>query len=401
LLEKIQKKPPMQVNRVENELLLCCATAYSDLAKVDRIRALVQNQIEWSYVLRMARKHGLVPLLYQNLKETQLDGIPEHIVDTVRDQFRTITIRNLTLTAQMLRLADLFQQNGIPAIPYKGPTLGLMAYGDVCLRQFSDLDFLIHRQQVIRVKELLLTEGYEPEYHLRPAEESIYLGNECEYNFYSANKRILVELHWDIVQRYFSCNLDVEEFWNHLKPVSLLGREVMTFSPEHLLLILCVHGGGKHQWEMLGWISDVAQLVKTNKTMNLEWVMEMAFRSGIERMVLLGLYLAWNLLSADLPTFITERIKKDKVLKFLAKRVHTNIFNEVEGSPGEFERIAFYLKQRERVRDKVRYCVRRLFTSTEKDWSLLRFPAPLFPFYRFLRPFRLVRKYGRQALGLG
>jgi hypothetical protein len=391
----------MQVSRVENELLLCCATNYGGPEKANRIKELVQNEIDWSYILLMAWKHGLVPLLYQNLKDAQSDGIPEDIVDTLRDQFRAITIRNLTLTAQVLRLVDLFQGNDIPAIPYKGPTLGLMAYGDVCLRQFVDLDFLIHRQCVTRVKELLRSEGYEPEYHLSPAGELIYLNNECEYNFFSTDKKILVELHWDVVQKYFSCNLEVEEFWNHLKPVSLLGREVMTFAPEHLLLIVCVHSGGKHQWEMLGWISDVAQLVKTNETMNMEWVMETAFHSGIERMVLLGLYLAWSLLSADLPSFIIERIKNDKALKSLAERVHTNIFNEAEGSPGECERFAFYLKQRERVRDKVRYCVRRLFTSTEKDWSLLKLPSSLYPLYRFIRPLRLMEKFGCGLLRKG
>jgi hypothetical protein len=202
-----------------------------------------------------------------------------------------------------------------------------------------------------------------------------------------------VELHWDIVQNYFSCNLDLEEFRKHLKPVSLLGREVMTFSPEPLLLILCVHHGGKHHWEILGWISDVAHLINAHEDMNWEWIAETASRSGISRMLFLGLYLARELLFEDLPDLITKRIKDETIVKSLAERVCTKIFDEAENPTGEFERFVLYLKQRERLRDKTRYCLRRFFTCTEKDWSLLKLPPTLSSLYNLIRPMRLTGKY--------
>lgn len=383
---------------MENELLLCCASPFDDVPKAGRIKELVQRDIDWPYVLQMARTHGLIPLLYQNLKEMHPEDIPEGIMVTLRDQFRKISISNLLLTSQMVKLLGLFQSNGIAAIPYKGPILGLQAYGDVCLRQFCDLDFLIHKHDFIKAKELLELVGYRPEYHLSSAEESIYLNNECEYNFCSVNRKVLVELHWDIVQKYFSCNLDVGEFWRYLKPISLLGREIMTLSPEHLLLVLCVHHGGKHHWETLGWVSDVAHLIHTNKDMDWERVVEMASRSGISRMLLLGFCLAKHLLYIDLPDLVTKRLNEETIVKSLAERVCAKIFSEAENSTPEFERFSLYLKQRERLRDKTRYCLRRFFTSTEKDWSLLRLPPVLSSLYKLIRPIRLTGKYGLKLL---
>jgi len=391
----------MIVNRPENELLLCCGTALNSPGKVSRIRRLTQGGIDWSYLTRTARRHGVMPLLYWNLKEIHFETVPEGVLKELCNEYRINMIRNLFLTAKLFNLLDLFQTNGISAIPYKGPTLSVLAYGDICLRHFVDLDFIVHRDDVLRAKELLLSVGYRPEYVLSPDQELAYLQHECEYNFFHDHKNILIELHWDIVQKYFSCHFDVNKLWDDLKPVSLLGKEVMTLSPEKLLLVLCVHNGGKHQWEMLEWICDIAQLIGVRKDLDWERILDSAFRSGIERILFLGLYLAKDMLGAEVPDEMNRKLENDPAISSLAEEVRKRIFAETENIPGEAERFVFYLRMRENFKDKMQYCFRRLFTSTEKDWSLLRLPAPLFPLYRFLRPFRLVKKFGRQALGLG
>jgi len=391
----------MIVDRLENELLLCCGTALNSPGKVSRIRRLTQGGIDWPYLIRTARRHGVMPLLYWNLKEIHFETVPEGVLKELCNEYRINMIRNLFLTAKLFNLLDLFQTNGISAIPYKGPTLSVLAYGDICLRHFVDLDFIVHRHDVLRAKELLLSVGYRLEYVLSPDQELAYLQHECEYNFFDGHRNILVELHWDIVQKYFSCHFDVNKLWDDLKPVSLLGKEVMILSPEKLLLVLCLHNGGKHQWEMLEWICDIAQLIGVRKDLDWGRILDNAFRSGIERILFLGLYLARDMLGTEVPDEMNRKLENDKAIPSLAEEVRKRIFAETENIPGETERFVFYLRMRENLRDKMQYCFRRLFTPTETDWSLLRLPAPFFPFYRFLRPFRLVNKFGRQALGLG
>jgi hypothetical protein len=391
----------MIVDRPENDLLLCCATSFSSREKLSRIRGLIQGNIDWAYLIRTARRQGVMPLLYWNLKETHFETVPESVLKELCNEYRINMIRNLFLTAKLFNLLDLFKSNGISAIPYKGPTLSVLAYGDISLRHFVDLDFIVHKNDVLKAKQLLLLEGYRPEYVLPPDQEVAYLQHECEYNFFHDHKNILIELHWDIVQKYFSCHFDVNKIWDDLGAVSLLGRQVMTVSPEQMLLILCLHNGGKHQWETLGWICDIAQLIGVRKDLEWERILDTAFRSGIERILFLGLYLAKDMLGADIPNEINKRLMNDKAIPSLAEEVHKRTFTETESLPGEAERFVFYLRMRENLKDKMQYCFRRLFTSTQTDWSLLRLPAPLFPFYRFLRPFRLVKKFGREALGLG
>ena len=391
----------MPVSRIENELLLCCGTTMNSPGKVSRMRSLIQGGIDWSYLIRTARRHGVMPLLYWNLKEIHFETVPEGAVKELCNEYRSNMIQSLFLTAKLFNLLDLFQSNNISAIPYKGPTLSVLAYGDICLRHFNDLDLIIRKQDVLKAKELLLSNGYRPEYTLPPDQEMAYLQHECEYNFFDDHRKILIELHWDIVQKYFSCHFDVNKLWDDLKPVSLLNRQVMTLPAEQLLLILCLHHGGKHQWETLAWIADVAQLISLQQDMDWERVVNQAAESSIKRILFLGLYLAKDMLGAKVPDEITSKLENDSAIPSLAKEVYKRIFTETESLPGEAERFVFYVRMREKFKDKMQYCFRRLFTPTKTDWSLLRLPAPLFPFYRFLRPFRLVKKFGRQALGSG
>jgi len=391
----------MQVSRIENELLLCCGTTLNSPEKLSCIRRLTQGGIDWPYLIRTARRHGVMPLLYWNLKEIHFETVPEGVVKELCNEYRINMIRSLFLTAKLFSLLDLFQSNNISIIPYKGPTLSVLAYGDICLRHFIDLDLIIRKEDVLKAKELLLSNGYRPEYVLPPDQEIAYLQHECEYNFFDDHRKIPVELHWEIVQKYFSCHFDVDKLWDELKPVSLLNRQVMTLPPEQLLLILCLHNGAKHQWEMLGWIADIAQLISIHKNMDWEKVMEQAVESSIERILFLGLYLAKDMLGAEVPHEINRKLENDPAIPSLAEEVRKRTFTETENIPGEAERFVFFLRMRENFKDKMQYCFRRLFTSTKTDWSLLRLPAPLFPLYRFLRPIRLMKKFGVKALRAG
>jgi len=385
--------------RLEDLLLLSCATTNVDAERAARIRELTQGDIDWPYLVQIAHRHGVMPLLYKNLRENALEIVPEAILSELRKLFRSNTLHNLILTSRLLQVLDLFKAHNLPAIPYKGPALSVLAYGDIDLRQFCDIDLFIHQQDVFKAKEALLLKGYKPEKNLTPAQESVYLKNECEYDFYSGDGKVLLELHWNIVKPYYSCSFDMEALWDNLKPLSLLGKEVMTLSPEESLLIICIHHGGKHQWEMLGWISDVAQLIVNHRGMDWERVMKQAVQSGIERMLLLGLSLAKDLIGVEMPDVIVRRIAGDRVIKSFVPRIAEQIFDQRNNRPGEMKGFISYLRMRERMRDKARYCIGRLLTSTENDWAALKLPAPLFFLYRFIRPFRLAKKYFPQLFG--
>src|SRR5262249_7263798 len=154
-----------------------------------------------------------------------------------------------------------FAANGVPAIPYKGPTLAVAAYGRVGLREFSDLDILVKKADVLRAKELLVADGFTAGPPLTDAQERALVESQHAYCLTRPDRSVLVELHWEVSPRHVSLPFQPERLWQRLDPVMLAGRPVMALAPEVLLPTLCEHGA-KHLWERLAWICDIAELVR-------------------------------------------------------------------------------------------------------------------------------------------
>ena len=393
---KAQRRALAPVDTPEAELLLCCARISEESERAAQIRSLLRKEIDWPYLLTTALRHGMMPLLYWHLDSACPEAVPKAAMDRLRERFHDNTRRNLFLTGELLRLLDLFEAQGIPIVPYKGPALAASVYGNLALRHIHDLDILVHRQDVPRAKELLVSSGYRPEYKLTRAQEAAFLQYECEHPFTRGDGAGIVDLHWEIMPRYLSFPLDTQGLWRRLEPVSLGGKTVLTLSAEDLLLILCVHGS-KHLWRRLAWIRDVAGLVQVDRGMDWERVTRQADTLGGSRMLSLGLLLARDLLESALPEGILQRAQGDPVAEALAADVRERLFREVDDRPDLFEESIFHpfrLRMRERLRDRVRYCIRTAMTPGVADWESLSLPPVFSPLYYVLRPLRLAGKYG-------
>jgi hypothetical protein len=394
----------VQFGRRENELLLCCARAVRSPETAAGIGALLHESMDWEHLLRTAHRHGLAPLLYWHLDAVCSDAVSEDALRRLREHYRANSLRNLFLTKELLRLLSAFEEHGVPAIPYKGPTLAASVYGNLALREFNDLDILVPQDDVPRAKEVLLSMGYQARYNLTPAQEAVFLRDQREYPFRREDEKCAVELHWRIAEKDFF-PLDTERLWERLDRISLVGNIVPNLSPEDTLLVLCVHGS-RHVWQRLGWICDVAELIRVHQEdLKWEWLMAQAGSLSSERVLLLGLYLASDLLGTVLPERVSQRIGADQKVRALAARTREQLFEEpklpagfLEGHEGAPAFHGSHLKVKERLRDKSRYLIRKTTALRGEDWELLPLPNFLFPLYYLLRTVRLGGKYGLKLL---
>ena len=124
---------------------------------------------------------------------------------------------------------------GINAIPYKGPTLAVLAYGNFALRHFEDLDFVLPQEQVTRALHVLEAAGFQSSLDPTVARDArlIAEGQLGQYCFFSAKSNTLVELHSEKTLRYFPAPLEWQDLRHGLLPVSIGDREVHTFSIEN------------------------------------------------------------------------------------------------------------------------------------------------------------------------
>ena len=385
----VAKTQPVRAGvRPEIELMLCCARTRSDDEVVARLRELLDGALDWEFALRFAESHSLIPLLYFHLHAHAPEKVPPAVYEKLRDQYRRISALNVYLSGELRRLLKLFAAHSIEAIPYKGPALAAKAYGNIALRHFGDLDILVRQRDVLRVMELLVAEGYALHPPLNDVQQALMLRTQCNLPFTRDGRRLIVEIHWRVSARLFSSPLDEESLWENSGLDSFEGTTIKTLAPEDLLLSLCVHGA-KHLWERLSWIADIAQLLEVYPDLNWSRLLERARRSGTERMLLLGLYVAHDLLGAKLPAHVTAQFELDAGITMLAGQIYSRLFAEGSEASGMSGYFLFQLKARRRLRDKFNYC-RYVVSPTEEDLTMLSLPAPLSFVYYLLRPLRML-----------
>jgi hypothetical protein len=367
----------------EHKLLLCCAGTTLDAKRQQRIKALVKENLNWEYLIETASRQSVLPLLYQTLNTTCREAIPNQVLDQLQTRFRKNTISNLLSTAEMCRLVRLFQSHKIEVIPFKGPTLALSAYGDLALRQFHDIDFLIRKPDVLQAKEILLAEKYKPQVECNAST----IDTNHEFPF---KKVAYLELQTEMLHRKFAFAINDDDLWQDLVELDIDGTVVHTLSPENLLVVLCAHGT-QSLWKRLIWICDIAELIGACQ-LNWDTVHRRAQTLGAKRMIRLGLCLANNLLGAQLPDQMLEEIETDRVVAKLARQTIDNLFHTSTNFYQEMDQGLFYIQSRERLRDRTLCYWRMATTPTEIDRRLIDLPPRLAFLYYGLRPLRLIGK---------
>lgn len=379
--------------RGEHELLLQCARTRVCEDDARRVRALARAGLDWDYLVGLARRHTVLPLLQRQLEAHAGDAAPFDVRRTLGEKFRANAARNLLLAGELVRITRRLEALGVGALAYKGPALAASAYGDLTLRRFLDLDIIVRRRDVPRARALLRSLGFGATGGLSPSQEDVLLRSQHNLALARDGGRLTVELHWDVAQRRFAAVPLTESVWARAVAVRVGGGEVKSLAPEDLLVALCVHGA-KHFWERLAWVCDVAELLGSNPNLDWQLVGALARDSRVERMLMLGLDLASGLLGAPLPEELRRRARADAAASRLSVEVARRMFDGAEFAPlGTVRGLRFNLRARPRLLDKVRY-FRFALTPTDKDLAALRLPPNLSFAYYFLRPLRLLRREG-------
>jgi hypothetical protein len=376
---------------LDNEwlLLLAACSASPQQEKIERIRARLQSPIRWKSLFALADRHGAQPLLHQALSGLD-DAIPADELRTLMQNYQTNLIKTLLVSRELIRIVDRLSALGIEVMPYKGPALAEVLYGDVAMRQSGDIDLLIRPQDFPRVRNAASELGYTPHLALSEKEERAYLKSGYECAFDGAAGPNLLEVQWAIQPRFYAVDLDMDALFQRGMTVSVAGQQMKTPCSEDLFLILAVHAA-KHVWGRLVWLCDLAQLM-TFPTLKWDVVGSQAKKLGVARILRVTVHLANHLLGATIPAAAHENLPPDGETTTLAEEIQEHIGSDTEYNVESFAYFRLMLRLRERRADQLRFVQRLALTPGPSEWKAVRLPAPLFPLYRVVRLSRLAAR---------
>jgi len=373
---------------------LLCAGAGVRLSPetIAYIAGATERGVDWHELLRLAEQHGVLPLLARNLA-AHARGLPTEIEQQLRSAYEGNVRRNLWLASELGRIADSLSGKHLQAVPYKGPVLAETIYGDLALRTFSDLDFLISPADFERAKQALADLGYRPAEELSPAVERFWLRKGYERSFDGAAGKNLVELQWGVLPYFYAVDLGIDDLLARCGQTCVGRREVPCLSPEDSLLVLCLHAA-KHLWTRLIWLSDIAETLRA-QTMEYPLVLSRAQSLGILRIMGVSFWLAKQLFRSDIPKPLQQIVASDPEVPALAQEFAARLARSATYDFDSTEYFRLILRLRERRGDRWRYLWRLVWTPGAGDLAAVQLPEAFFPLYRGVRLARLVRKLCR------
>lgn len=403
-MQTLQSPLPIEIATIpEIQLIVCCARTHLDAALSNKVSVLIQQNLDWDFLLRVAKWHGVTPLLYHHLSITCPPTIPPEILHQLRTLFHANALNNELLTQELLNILDLFEKHGVAAIPLKGPVAAQMIYGEINLREFSDLDFLIHHQDLSTVKSLLSDQGYD-----YPRLQNTH-GNEC--HFIKPGAGINLDIHWRVTPQFFRFPLRFKELRSRCRSTTLAAKPILGISPEDLVLILSAEWVRDccHQRARLVQLCNLAELIRTHSTLDWLWILANARILGIERMLLLTLSITSTLLDVTLPDVILQAFKINGILDSLVTEASSYLWWQVitdfvrtEPMAGSFpvfgNKQQFLLKIRERLSDSLLYYTYCVLAPSNKEKALVHLPDFLSFLYLPIRLVRLTYKHGLQQV---
>jgi putative nucleotidyltransferase-like protein len=342
---------PEAGDELEVSLLLSCARTQISPECSARIQGAVRKDINWLALIRLAMRHDVMPLLYRSLEQVCPDSVPQSIFGPLRARYEAQAAEARSRAEELVRILSLFEEQGIPAVPYKGPTLAQRLYGDLSMREFGDLDIMIPERDVPRAQDLIRCQGYTFAFLKNAAMLAPYIRANRELQFRRFDGGAL-ELHWRFAMRQACVKHDPERFLERLETISLVGAQVPSLPLEVYLLILAMHAT-KHKWRQLKLICDFAEIVG-QPGLDWQYVLREADDLGLKRMLAVGILLAEDPLEAVAPAELVQALKTDRAAQALAAQVRRSLFLPPDENWHREAEYQFQFEIRERLQDRAR-----------------------------------------------
>ncbi len=216
---------------------------------------------------------GLAPLLYDVLRNGHL--APASAGDCLRDAYQETAVYAGLMSVELSNVLRWLAEAGLATVVLKGAALGDTLYGNSALRPMTDLDLLLHEQDVAAAIDVLHQRGYRSAgAEVRPG-HALDFENEVVVRS-AGTPSLAVELHWHLLDSpFYQDRLNERWFWDTARPARVAESDALVLGLEATLLHLSAHYVLHHRAQGMRWIGDIAGLVATRGP-DIDWQLLLA-----------------------------------------------------------------------------------------------------------------------------
>lgn len=366
----------------EQKLLIILSKASPDPSDLECIETLDFKSVDWTYIINFSKVHGITSLICFNINKHKNISVPELELKKLKTASLQNSKKNLFLTSVLLKILKDLKKIGIEAVAHKGPVLSRMLYDDITIRDFTDIDIIVYKKDVIKAKEYLIQNGYSPQFDLKGYKEDYYLNSKYYYiNFLRDDSKAALDLHWALSAPNYGFSTGLEHFSSKLDKINLNNVSLDVLREEDLFLQLCIHGA-KHNFSRFCWLADIVNLAAVNKGMDYEYITRQAAKLGCTNIVTFSAELIWCLFNVRL--HVCHDLKPEQKTLLFAKNLVVNNTGHSAGSlfPDLFDS----------AKDRIIYYLNTYIYPTPIEFSVVNLNKYLFFVYYIIRLIRMFYK---------
>lgn len=228
----------------------------------DFVSALYKSQVPmplddhyYHKVLREIEHDGIQSQVYFLLKQNgMLSQTPTFFQAYLKENYDKGLFQNLFIKNQTDILLRRFEEVGIGVIPLKGVYFADKYFGHIGARATSDIDLLIHFQDLNQAIESIKALGFSVEEEPIPG----HFHSSFSKRLPNSPMPLVVELHWGLVKEETS-RFDMNEIWNESRAFGQYVH-VQELSHMHCFYMICLHGW-RHNLDSLKYFIDIIQMI--------------------------------------------------------------------------------------------------------------------------------------------
>lgn len=168
------------MNLIQEQIIdLLNASIHNTVPKLD-----YSKNIEWDNLINEANAHSITGLLYPALKNIKDNNISKEVIDKLKRYTFNAAIGQSNHIKRTADILSLFNENNIPVIVLKGLVVREY-YPKPDLRTMCDSDVIIHKNDLEKVRKLLLEKGFVEE-------------EDAGHHIAFLNNSFNLEVHWTL-----------------------------------------------------------------------------------------------------------------------------------------------------------------------------------------------------------
>jgi hypothetical protein len=342
----------------EDKLLLSVVKLQPSAVELENINALIPQIKDWEGFTNNIIAHGSAPLLFKKLNLLNNNSlIPTEVKTKLQQAYYKTLTRSMVLYEGFTTVASALKEAGIKVVALKGVYLSECLYGDIALRQFSDMDILVHEADGEQCLAILTGMGFKP----YDPSVSEFIGEHAEIVHYTPMVKgdISVEVHIRLHRRSKQYAIKTAEFINNAIPVTINKTEVHALQLYDLLIHLCVHidkhfSGGHIQMKCF---NDIVNLLFINeKQFDWQLFIDNCRLHKCETLVLKYLIMVNKFYHVPLPehihtsyAYLLSTADEEKFINYLhgleIKKYHvTTHWENMSGTKGIIHKIRYFVE---------------------------------------------------------